>query len=93
MTWDFVDDFYETSIPTGRFRYYDGLLYFMNWLHASGNFRIYKPQDETSVNVIEMPQSTRKTIYNLHGRQINKMEKGLNIVRYENGKVRKVLVK
>ena len=93
MTWDFVDDFYETSIPTGRFRYYDGLLYFMNWLHASGNFRIYKPQDEASVNVIEMPQSTRKTIYNLHGRQINKMEKGLNIVRYENGKVRKVLVK
>ena len=41
--WDFVDDLWETPIPSGRYRYYDGMLYFMGFLHASGNFRIYKP--------------------------------------------------
>lgn len=47
--WDFVDDFYETSIPQGRYRYYDGLLYFLGFLHASGHFRIYKPDYLTGI--------------------------------------------
>jgi endo-1,4-beta-D-glucanase Y len=44
LAWEFVDDFYIRPIPQGRYRYYDGLLYFMNYLHLSGNFKIYKPQ-------------------------------------------------
>jgi endo-1,4-beta-D-glucanase Y len=44
LAWKFVDDFYTRSIPQGKYRYYDGLLYFMNYLHLSGNFKIYKPQ-------------------------------------------------
>lgn len=43
--WDFVDDFYEMTFPTGRYRYYDGCLYFLSYLHASGNFKMYKPAD------------------------------------------------
>lgn len=30
-------------IPTGEYRYYDGMLYMLGLLHASGNFRIYDP--------------------------------------------------
>jgi hypothetical protein len=28
------------QIPTGQYRYYDGLLYLLAFLHASGNFRL-----------------------------------------------------
>ena len=30
--WDFVDDLWDTPIPSGRYRYYDGMLYFMGFL-------------------------------------------------------------
>lgn len=43
--WDFVDDFFEMTFPTGHYRYYDGCLYFLSYLHASGNFKMYKPAD------------------------------------------------
>lgn len=51
--WDFVDDFFEMPFPTGRYRYYDGCLYFLSYLHASGNFKMYKPKDVLSVALDE----------------------------------------
>ena len=41
--WKFVENFYDTAIPTGKYRYYDGCLYFMNWLNCAGLYKIYKP--------------------------------------------------
>lgn len=41
----FVDALWELQPPTGKWRYYDGLLYFLALLHASGNFRVYAPRD------------------------------------------------
>lgn len=41
FVWDFIEEFWNTSIPTGQYRYYDGLLYLMSLLQLSGNFRIY----------------------------------------------------
>ncbi|MDR1654326.1 MAG: T9SS type A sorting domain-containing protein [Prevotellaceae bacterium] len=52
IAWDFISDFYNTYIPSGTYRYYDGLLYFLNYLHLSGNFKIYKPQNQNSVQNI-----------------------------------------
>jgi oligosaccharide reducing-end xylanase len=40
----FVDDLWNAKIPSGHYRYYDGLLYLMGMLHVSGNFRIYSPK-------------------------------------------------
>lgn len=37
----FVRALWALEPPSGRYRYYDGLLQFMAVLHASGNFRIY----------------------------------------------------
>ena len=37
----FVDRLYATPIPTGKDRYYDGVLYLLSLLHLSGNFRIW----------------------------------------------------
>ncbi len=39
----FVDALWNTSIPSGRYRYYDGLWYLMGLLHCSGQFRIWTP--------------------------------------------------
>jgi oligosaccharide reducing-end xylanase len=39
----FVDALWAAPIPSGKWRYYDGMLYTLALLHASGNFRIYPP--------------------------------------------------
>jgi oligosaccharide reducing-end xylanase len=36
----FVEALWNTPIPSGEQRYFDGMLYLMSLLHASGNFRI-----------------------------------------------------
>lgn len=41
--WAFVDSFWNTAIPTGQWRYYDGMLYMLSYLETSGNYRIYTP--------------------------------------------------
>ena len=39
----FVEELWDTPIPSGQWRYYDGLLYFMGLFHCSGEFRIWAP--------------------------------------------------
>jgi endo-1,4-beta-D-glucanase Y len=40
--WPFIDELFDTAIPSGQYRYYDGLLYMMSYMHLSGNFKAYK---------------------------------------------------
>ncbi len=40
----FVQELWEAQIPSGKWRYYDGMLYMLGMLHVSGNFKIYAPQ-------------------------------------------------
>ena len=40
----FNDELWNTPIPSGENRYYDGLLYMMSLMHLSGEFKIWKPQ-------------------------------------------------
>jgi hypothetical protein len=39
----FVQALWDQGIPTGKYRYYDGLLMMLALLQTSGNFRIYEP--------------------------------------------------
>jgi oligosaccharide reducing-end xylanase len=39
----FVDALWNTPIPSGEQRYFDGMLYLMSMMHASGNFRVIEP--------------------------------------------------
>lgn len=39
----FVQALWDAAIPSGKWRYYDGMLYTLAMLHVSGNFRIYSP--------------------------------------------------
>ena len=38
---DFVEALWNARVPTGFYRYYDGMLYMLGMLQVSGNFRIY----------------------------------------------------
>ncbi|HEU5395992.1 MAG TPA: glycosyl hydrolase family 8 [Verrucomicrobiae bacterium] len=40
----FVDELWTSPVPSGQYRYYDGLLYLLGMLHCSGEFRIWPPQ-------------------------------------------------
>jgi oligosaccharide reducing-end xylanase len=40
----FVDALWNLGIPSGRYRYYDGMWYLMGLLHCSGEFRIWTPK-------------------------------------------------
>jgi len=39
----FVQALWDMPIPSGKWRYYDGMLYFLALLYDSGQFRIYAP--------------------------------------------------
>jgi oligosaccharide reducing-end xylanase len=39
----FVQALLDARVPSGKWRYYDGMLYTLALLHVSGNFRIYTP--------------------------------------------------
>ena len=40
---DFVQALWDLEIPSGQWRYYEGLLYFLALLQVSGNYRVYAP--------------------------------------------------
>ena len=46
---DFVEDLWNTPVPSGIYRYYDGLLYMLGMLQVSGNFRIYDPTGKPAI--------------------------------------------
>ncbi|HEX7977260.1 MAG TPA: hypothetical protein VF461_01555, partial [Gemmatimonadaceae bacterium] len=42
----FVDELWKAPIPSGRYRYYDGMWYLMGLLHCAGEFRIWTPEGQ-----------------------------------------------
>ena len=40
----FVEALWSAEIPSGPYRYYDGMWYVMGLLHCSGQFRIWAPR-------------------------------------------------
>ena len=47
--WRFVDALWNTAVPAGQWRYYDGMLYLLGMLHAGGRFRIWSPGGTANV--------------------------------------------
>jgi oligosaccharide reducing-end xylanase len=44
----FIEELWNTPMPSGEQRYFDGMLYIMSMLHCSGNFRIIEPAQQSS---------------------------------------------
>ncbi len=53
----FVQALWDASVPTGQYRYYDGLLMMLGLLQVSGNFRIYEPGAAPAGQVFPTPKS------------------------------------
>jgi oligosaccharide reducing-end xylanase len=41
---EFTEALWNAQIPSGQYRYYDGMLYLMSLMHAGGEFRIIAPK-------------------------------------------------
>ena len=41
QAYDFVEELWNTAVPSGQYRYYDGCLYMLGMLHCSGKFKIW----------------------------------------------------
>jgi len=41
----YVEELWKTPVPSGEYRYYDGLLYLLGLLHCSGEFRVWPPHE------------------------------------------------
>ena len=52
----FVQAFWDQPLPTGQYRYYDGLLMMLGLLQVSGNFRIYEPGTAPAGQVFPTPK-------------------------------------
>ncbi len=52
----FVQELWDLEVPTGTYRYYDGLLMMMGLLQVSGNFRIYEPGTAPEGQVFPTPK-------------------------------------
>lgn len=66
--WDFLDDFWNISPTTGKYRYYDGCLYMMGLLHCSGKFRAWLP-DGTQVGNTSKISTTTAEFDKAEGKQ------------------------
>ena len=40
----FVEALWNTPIPSGQYRYFDGMLYLLGMLNCGGQFRIWLPE-------------------------------------------------
>jgi hypothetical protein len=52
----FVQALWDQPLPTGQYRYYDGLLMMLGLLQVSGNFRIYEPGTAPVGQVFPTPE-------------------------------------
>lgn len=52
----FVQALWDQPLPTGQYRYYDGLLMMLGLLQVSGNFRIYEPGAAPAGQIFPTPQ-------------------------------------
>jgi len=52
----FVQALWDQPVPTGQYRYYDGLLMMLGLLQVSGNFRIYEPGSAPMGQILPTPK-------------------------------------
>ena len=50
VTWEFIEDFWNTNPTTGTYRYYDGCLYMMGLLQVSGKYKAYLTSEVNNDN-------------------------------------------
>ncbi|MBC7389079.1 MAG: polysaccharide deacetylase family protein [Opitutaceae bacterium] len=60
----FVQELWNVGIPSGTYRYYDGMLYMLGLLNVSGNFKAWKPA--CTVTAIEEAKAETENTFNVY---------------------------
>ncbi len=71
--WAFVDALYNASVPSGNYRYYNGLVYLLGYLHTSGYFKAYGSPGLTGSSAIHAGRNVAAATLNasVHGRTVS----------------------
>jgi oligosaccharide reducing-end xylanase len=56
---EFVQELWNTPVPAGFYRYYDGMLYMLAMLQVSGKFRIYETRQANRSRPVHIRQGER----------------------------------
>lgn len=64
LTEPFLSELWSIGLPSGTYRYYDGMLYMLGFLNTSGNFRIYGPGGQGSSPDISIESPTFSDNFN-----------------------------
>jgi oligosaccharide reducing-end xylanase len=59
---DFVKALWDSPVPSGQQRYYDGMLYLLSLLHCGGQFRIWNPREPAGRLERDHPLGDRLTL-------------------------------
>lgn len=59
---DFVKALWDSPLPSGQQRYYDGMLYLLSMLHCGGQFRIWNPRQPAWLFERDRPPGYRLTL-------------------------------
>lgn len=71
--WAFVDALYGIDVPSGNYRYYNGLIYLLGYLHAAGEFKAYGSPGLSAPAAIEARNGHSAAFFTatLHGQVIS----------------------
>ncbi|HTF81430.1 MAG TPA: T9SS type A sorting domain-containing protein, partial [Cytophagales bacterium] len=69
-TWPYVDELWNLPVPSGTYRYYDGMLYMMSLLHTSGQFRVWKPGTVSGIQTSSYDHDAQLSIYPNPGKKV-----------------------
>lgn len=67
---DMVEEFWNTELPRGKYRYYDGLLYGFASLHLSGRYVIHLPDAEKSARAARKKEAEARSPSETEGTQV-----------------------
>lgn len=62
LTKPVLERLWNTNPPTGQWRYYNGMVYFLSLLNVSGNFRVYKPMQSENPSAIAVNESDNSSL-------------------------------
>jgi len=65
--WAFIDALYGIDVPSGNYRYYNGLIYLLGYTHASGDFKAYGSPGLSNVSSLKSAQRTPSLEASLRG--------------------------
>lgn len=63
LTTPFVQEFWNVGLPSGQYRYYDGMLYLLGILNVSGKFQVWQPCDANKAPTVAITAPAKNATF------------------------------